>query len=711
MTRAARRRALAGEGARLTTLSAALAMLLTAALLTAAPAGARIIRPVSSFTPVGVEGPHGVAVDQATGDLFVAGEGSHNVVEFSAGGTPFVSFVSPVFEEEPEDVAVDNSSGASKGDVYVAGFSLGVVKLDSSGAQAAGFTPITASSIPAGDPGSEEFKPDGVAVNPENGDVVVADHSNEEVDIFSSSGAFVSQFPVSSSLYGVAVGSDGEIFTATGAGALVWSAPSYAAPVQIGPSEPAYAIAVDLSTGNVLVNGPGEPRSVEEYEASGAHTLLLQFGSGLIEYSNGVAVDERTDTVYAPSPESGEVEVFGPSVRVPSVLTGTPATGVTSTTANVSGAINPEGSDVAGCSVEYGLSVSYGYTAVCSPQPPFTGVDAVPVAASLERLQPGKTYHYRLVAIAGGIPTYGEDETFATPAAAPAIADESVSALTQTSATLGALVNPDNQATTYRFEYGTSAAYGTVLPVPDAGVGSGYGNVAVGQRLTGLQADTTYHFRLVATNASSPAGGTAGPDQTFTTPPLEPPVLSTGQAVGVAQNTATLTGTIDARGHQTDYEFDFGTDTSYGTRIFGDAGAEPGVNTFSVTLQGLMPGTTYHYRVAATNTFGTSYGADVTFTTSTYPSALLSEPVAPVLLPAIVLAAEPVPGTSGRAKAKAKAASLAQKAGAARRAGGGHRHGRARRSGRGQRTHKEHGHSAASHRHSGVRGANGERSR
>ncbi|MGB8841536.1 MAG: hypothetical protein WCC64_10730, partial [Aliidongia sp.] len=310
----------------------------------------------------------------------------------------------------------------------------------------------------------------------------------------------------------------------------------------------------------------------------------------------------------------------------------------------------------------------------------------IPVTAGLEGLQPGETYHYRLVGRTAGGPAYGEDETFQTPPAPPTVS-ESVSVLTQATATLDASIDPDNQETTYHFEYGSTTAYGTVLPAPDASIGSGYGDVVVGEELSGLQPGTTYHFRVIATNASSPPGGTVGPDQTFTTPPPQPPVVDTGQAVGVGQNTATLTGTVDTQGFQTEYEFDIGTDTSYGTRIFGNASAEPGAHTFTVTLQGLMPGTTYHYRVAATNTFGTVYGVDVTFTTGTFPSASLTAPAGEPFVPSLLLA--PAPSVSSGA-AKAASARLAARTarhskarkGSGKRAGGHRQRGRPGEAGR-----------------------------
>lgn len=76
--------------------------------------------------------------------------------------------------------------------------------------------------------------------------------------------------------------------------------------------------------------------------------------------------------------------------------------------------------------------------------------------------------------------------------------------------------------TTYHFEYGTTTSYGTSIPVPDADAGSSSGAVPVSQTVTNLQPNTTYHFRLVATNSSGP--GASG-DESFTTPadPNAPP--------------------------------------------------------------------------------------------------------------------------------------------------------------------------------------------
>ncbi|HEY3827943.1 MAG TPA: hypothetical protein VGL57_01980 [Solirubrobacteraceae bacterium] len=83
--------------------------------------------------------------------------------------------------------------------------------------------------------------------------------------------------------------------------------------------------------------------------------------------------------------------------------------------------------------------------------------------------------------------------------------------VTSTEATLKGYVNPEESDTHYRFEYGTSTAYGTSVPVPEADAGSGTVNVKVSKAIA-LKAGV-YHFRLVASNVS---GTSHGVDMSFT---------------------------------------------------------------------------------------------------------------------------------------------------------------------------------------------------
>ncbi len=75
--------------------------------------------------------------------------------------------------------------------------------------------------------------------------------------------------------------------------------------------------------------------------------------------------------------------------------------------------------------------------------------------------------------------------------------------------TLNGQVNPGALPTTYRFEYGTTAEYGLAIPAPDEGVGSGTETLNKSKVIEGLQAEATYHYRVVATNSE---GATYGQD-------------------------------------------------------------------------------------------------------------------------------------------------------------------------------------------------------
>jgi formylglycine-generating enzyme required for sulfatase activity len=108
---------------------------------------------------------------------------------------------------------------------------------------------------------------------------------------------------------------------------------------------------------------------------------------------------------------------------------------------------------------------------------------------------------------------------------------------------------------------------------------------------------------------------------------VTPPTVTTGSATSVTSTSATLTGTVNPNGSDTSYYFQYGTTTGYGsTTTTTAAGSGTGSVSASASLTGLGSGTTYHYRLAATNSGGTTYGADSVFSTtsssSTYTNSL-----------------------------------------------------------------------------------------
>jgi sugar lactone lactonase YvrE len=181
------------------------------------------------------------------------------------------------------------------------------------------------------------------------------------------------------------------------------------------------------------------------------------------------------------------------------------------------------------------------------------------------------------------------------------------------SATLRANINPEALATVYWFEYGTTAAYGTKIPITPESIGSGSSVVKVSQLVTGLSEGTTYHFRAVAESA---AGTVEGEDKTFK---LVPPRAITEAPTEVEGTQATLNGKVDPESSETVYWFEYGTTAAYGTKIpitpesigSGTVGI-----AVSKTVTGLSKNTEYHFRVAAENKVAAAYGEDKTFKTS-----------------------------------------------------------------------------------------------
>jgi hypothetical protein len=109
--------------------------------------------------------------------------------------------------------------------------------------------------------------------------------------------------------------------------------------------------------------------------------------------------------------------------------------------------------------------------------------------------------------------------------------------------------------------------------------------------------------------------------------------VSSGPGVDVVADvvagpdTTTLRGSVSPAGQQTSYQFEYGTSTSYGSKTpLADAGAGTGTVSATATIGGLSPGTTYHYRLVATNVTESTAGPDRTFTTSATPENPLTPP-------------------------------------------------------------------------------------
>ncbi len=307
---------------------------------------------------------------------------------------------------------------------------------------------------------------------------------------------------------------------------------------------------------------------------------------------------------------------FG-SVAIPATVQTQEASTLAQTTATLNASVNPNGSEVGDCHFEYGTTAAYGTSVPCATLPG-SGTSPVEVSAPVTKLAPNTTYHYRIVASNAGGTSNGSDEAFATLPDPPTVETQAASTITQTGASLNGSVNPNGGAISdCHFEYGTTEAYGSSIPCEEA-VGAGSSPVAASAELTGLAADTTYRYRIVATNA----GGTSrGAEQTLQTPPY-PPTVETLAASAITNKAAKVDATVNPNGASvSDCHFEYGTTTGFGMSV--PCSPSPGAGSSPVavagTLKGLSPGTAYYYRVVASNAGGTSYGAEATFTTTGKP--------------------------------------------------------------------------------------------
>ena len=524
------------------------------------------------------------------------------------------------------------------------------------------------------------FDPTAVAVEESTSDLYVLDASSNAIDQFNASGEFIGRFantpagPLSSPA-DIAVNASGDVYVSdVGTRAVDVFGPNVLVP------EVTTSAASAVSRTSAKLEGTVNPEGKEvtscqfEYGTSAAYGNTAPCATAPGSGSSSVPVSAEVsglapETIYhyrlvagysAATRYAGTDHTFATLNVVPNLQTEA-ATNVERSgkpiVATLNGSLAPDGADTH-YYFEYGETEAYG-----SVSPALPGADAGEAfkvehaQTQIIGLKAYSTYHFRIVATNSFGTVRGGDVTFTTTAAlplAPVIGGVPASGVTQFTAALNGTLETSEGLVNYHFEYGTTTAYGQIAPIPDSYTPITGETILVSQPVGGLQAGTTYHYRLVA---SSPGGtNVTGPDETFTTLPIPAPTVGTGAASGVGVGAATLSGTIDPHGWDTTYLFQYGTSTFYGSSwptVQVDMGALEGAQPVVVSVSNLLPGTIYHYRLVATNGGGTSYGPDMTFTTGEYPAQIIQEPVAlrTLLVPSGGEVTKPQSGKKGK-KAK-----------------------------------------------------------
>jgi len=285
-----------------------------------------------------------------------------------------------------------------------------------------------------------------------------------------------------------------------------------------------YAISANASNGNVLAMG-GSNLSV--YGPSGEQLATYLKGVSNRAFLSGVAQNENSEEIYLTvfDPEYGVIVLGEP---VPPSASIEPVSTFTGTTATFEGQVNPEGLFTK-YHFEYSADGVH-WTALPTGELPADSEEHA-VSAEVSGLEAHTAYRVRLVAEKFYGSGSAEAETsFETGSAPPISSALGARDITDTAAQLTATINPENEATSYRFECVTEAQfeaseYAEAREVPSGGATLEAGGEAleVSQPLTGLSPSSAYRCRLEAGNGAGEAAPLETGFATYAAQPLGPP--------------------------------------------------------------------------------------------------------------------------------------------------------------------------------------------
>ena len=392
----------------------------------------------------------------------------------------------------------------------------------------------------AGSPGGNdgEFSsPISVAVDPLTSDVLVADRDNVRIQRFDSAGAYLSQFSPPVAPIRVAVDAAGSIYVLEPDLSQVQKYDSTGTPVEvlgagldpnpIGAPEDLAAAGDRVFVGQLDTTQAPLRAEVLEFDPTSSPAQLVdrhRVESGTAGAVLGLAAHPSNGRVYINL--RAENEQGNPFPRIfildeggvpPAQVTLLPAVAET-TTAQLSVEINSNG----GLPTDYRIEVSpdgINWTTVDSGSVPGGNTDHL-ITTQATGLRPNTLYRFRVITNKGfnSPDAISPESTFLTDPAPPDILEARATSPDTNSVTLQGRINPNSSPTSYRFDYGIGA-FNRSIPIPNAQIGSGPDPVFVSQALRGLRPNSTYQFRLVATN---PHGTTTSTTKTFTTAPAPP---------------------------------------------------------------------------------------------------------------------------------------------------------------------------------------------
>ncbi|MBK7712989.1 MAG: fibrobacter succinogenes major paralogous domain-containing protein [Bacteroidales bacterium] len=242
------------------------------------------------------------------------------------------------------------------------------------------------------------------------------------------------------------------------------------------------------------------------------------------------------------------------------------------------------------------------------------GTGTATFTSNITGLLPGTVYHVRAYATNSAGTAYGEDLTFTTTAVAePVLTTAAITSIAQTTAISGGNITSDGGANiTEKGVVWSTTTNPTIALTTKTSNGTGTGGYV--SNITGLLPGTQYHVRAFATNS---VGTAYGNEVIFTTAVVALPTLTTTIVTAITQTTASSGGVISSNGGGSITEKGVVWSTTANPTVLLTTKTSDGTGntTYTSSITGLLPGTLYHVRSYATNSAGTGYGTDLTFTT------------------------------------------------------------------------------------------------